>query len=380
MQNRFGLRNIIASLTVFILGLFMAQAEEPIQKGLGQTLGAVFDTSAATRSAGGADAVNFWYPAPIDTPDLTEFHVSVTPLTYRIFGIYATGEQPGKLPCEGSELALFEMIAKKYNGDQYGGDMREVKNGGGYFLSQSKTHRLIHVGCEEDNGKTKLVLAYLDETLHEAAKKEEQEIAELRADFEAKNYARILPRVQDLARQGNLWAETMLGLMYGQGLGVVHDDDTAEDYYLRAAQRGWLGAEYDLGTFYYKRFRYKPAETWLLKAAEKGYPQAEENLAQLYLAKSPLQSEDKAFTWFLRAAEHGRPESQYNTCYDYADGLGVSRNMVEAYKWCYIAARHGQAQADRNKGHLASQMRPDEVVRGREAAERWLAQEVSGKQ
>jgi hypothetical protein len=50
------------------------------------------------------------------------------------------------------------------------------------------------------------------------------------------------------------------------------------------------------------------------------------------------------------------------------------RDMVEAYKWCYIAARHGQVLANRNKDHLAGQMQPQDVARAREAAERWLAQ------
>jgi hypothetical protein len=135
-----------------------------------------------------------------------------------------------------------------------------------------------------------------------------------------------------------------------------------------------MPAEYNLGTFYRTQFRYKQAEVWLSKAANQGYPEAEENLAQLYLDKTPLHSEDKAFIWLLRAAEHGRPESQYNTCFDYADGLGVSRDMVEAYKWCYIAARNGQRQAGPNRDHLAKQMQPEEVARGREAAERWLAE------
>ena len=387
-----GLRMHVDKFAILLVGLLLsahlqtARAEEPIQKALGQVLGAVFDPATATQSSGGADDATFWYPAPIQTPELTEFYVTVTPVTYRIFAIFATGEQSDKSACLNFEHGLFATIAEKYYSaseatkSQYGSEMREVKGGEAYILLQSKTRRMIHVGCVEKNGKTKLELAYLDEALADAAKSEGREIAQVHDDLEAKNYGRVLPRVQELAKQGNLWAETMLGLMYGHGYGVAHDDDTAEDYYLHAAQRGWLGAEYNLGTFYQARFRYKPAETWLLKAAERGLPEAEENLAQLYLAKSPLQSEDKAFPWFLRAAEDGKRESQYNTCYAYADGLGVRRDMVEAYKWCYIAAKHGQMQADRNKDHLAAQMKPDEVARGREAAERWLARENSEKQ
>lgn len=365
-------------LTLSLLASLLPQtvwAEEPIQRAFGQTLGAVFDAATSTQSSGGIEDAMFWYPDPAKIPELTEFYVVVTPITYQIYGIFATGEPSDQAACIESEHGLFGIVAKKYHGDQYGGEMRKVNGEEVYMLTQLKTHRMIHIECREHKGKLKLEMAYLDETVHDVAKSEGQEMAQLHADYQAKNYARILPRVQELARQGNLWAVTMLGLMYGHGYGVTRDEDAGEDYYLRAAQRGWLDAEFNLGTFYQDRFRYKPAEVWLQKAAERGLPEAEENLAQLYLAKGPLQSEDKAFRWFLRAAEHGQRESQYNTCYALADGLGVKRDMVEAYKWCYVAARHGQMQADRNKDHLAAQMRPDEIARGREAAERWLAQE-----
>jgi TPR repeat protein len=357
-----------------------ALAEEPIQKAFGQTLGAVFDQATSTQSSGDIGHTTFFFPDPAKIPQLTEFFVTVTPVTYRIYGIFADGQASDQNTCIGTELSLFEIVGKKYSGDQYGGDMRQVKGKEEYFLIQPKTHRMVRVGCHNRDGQVRLEMAYVDETIRDDAKSEEQELGRLRADLGAKNYAQVVPRLQELARQGNLWAETTLGYVYGHGYGVPRDEDTAEDYYLRAAQRGYLGAEFNLGVFYQDRFRYKPAEVWLLKAAEREMPEAEENLGQLYLAKGPLRSDEKSFQWFLRAAEHGQPESQYNTCYAYADGLGVGRDMIEAYKWCYIAARNGQAQADRNKDHLAAQMRPDDVAKGRTEAEQWLAKENSAKQ
>lgn len=357
-----------------------ALAEEPIQRAFGQTLGAVFDPAASTQSLGDTESAVFWYPDPVKTPELTEFYVLTTPVTYRIYTIYAGGEASDKSTCVDAARSLFAVVAKKYHGEQYGGDMRQVQGEEVYFLTQSKTRRMIHVGCQDVKGKLKLEIGYLDETVQEEGKKEQEEIARLQADFQAKNYVQVLPRIQELAGKGNLWAETLLGLMLGHGYGVTRDEDTAENHYTRAAQRGWLRAQFNLGTFYQDRFLYKPAEVWLLKAAERGLPEAEENLAHLYHAKGPLQDEGKAFHWFLRAAEDGQRESQYNTCYVYADGIGVARDMVEAYKWCYIAARNGQKQAEANKDHLAAQMRPEEVARGREAAERWLSQKSAAKQ
>jgi TPR repeat protein len=344
---------------------------QPINGGFGQVLGEVFDPAAATRTTLDRDRLLFWYPAPVQSPELTEFFVAASPFTFRIYGIFASGKSEGKKSCLEAAQALFSIVAEKYGGDQYGADLRQYRDGSGWFLMQSKSGRGIRVICSD---KGELTMNYGDDALQQSAQAEHRELNQINADYEASQYAKILPRVRELAKQGSAWAETLLGLMYRKGAGVAHDDEAAEDYYHQAAQRGWVQAQYNLGTLYLSQFRYKQAETWLLKAATREYALAQENLAQLYLAKSPLQSEDNAFTWFLRAAEHGRVESQYNTCFDYADGLGVTRDMIEAYKWCYIAARQGHVLATRNKDHLAGKMQPQEVARGQEAAERWLAQ------
>jgi TPR repeat protein len=361
---------------VFVVFSQPSYADEPIKGAFEQVLGQVFDPATATHTIVDPRLLAFSYPAPVQIPELTDFKVAVSPLSYRIYAIFATGKSDGLKPCLDTGLSLFSLVAKKYAGDQYGTSLNEYKDGRGWFLTQSKTGRSIQIKCDD---KGELTMRYLDDALQQAAEVEQSEVNQINSDYAASQYAKILPRVRELVEQGNPWAETLLGLMYRKGAGVAHDDEKAEDYYQRAAQRGWFGAQYNLGTLYHSQFRYKQAETWLLKAANEEYPQAEENLAQLYLDKSPLQSEEKAFTWFLRAAEHGRPNAQYNTCFDYADGLGVARDMVEAYKWCYIAARHGQVQADRNKDHLAGQMEPQDVARARGAAERWLAQHGESK-
>jgi hypothetical protein len=48
--------------------------------------------------------------------------------------------------------------------------------------------------------------------------------------------------------------------------------------------------------------------------------------------------------------------------------------MVEAYRWCYIAAQNGQAAAARNRDDFGQQMQPAEVAQARAAAQQWLAQ------
>jgi len=339
-----------------------------IKGAFGQLLGGAFDPSTATRTISDSRFLAFRFPPPQPgIPGLSEFTAWVSPLTYRIYAISATGTTSSLKACLDTARPLYLVIAEKYGKSS----LHAHSDGLGWLLTQSNPDRRIDLRCDPEG---KLVLNYIDTASHQTADDEQRELNQLQSDYAASKYDAILPRLRELAEHGNLWSQTLLGLMYRKGQGVAKDDQKAEDYYKGAAQQGWSNAQYNLGTYYLSQSRLREAETWLLKAAEQGEFRAELNLGQLYLKKGALQSEEKSFTWFLRGAEHGDAEAQYNTCYDYADGLGVTRDMVEAYRWCYIAAQNGQAAAGRNRDHLGQQMQPADVARARAAAERWLAQ------
>ena len=362
---------------ITLLPLGALRAEEAIKGAFGQVLAATFDPATATRTINSDRYLEFQVPSPSGLPVLTEFSVSVTPLTYRVYAIRASGKAGSLKECvEKSAKPFFAVIAEKYDGTEHHAKMYELKNGQGFSLSQSDPDRRIDIGCDPDLG---LLVNYEDAATREAADPEQHDLDRLQSAYNAAKYSQILPRVRELADHENLWALTMLGLMYRKGQGLDRDDEKGEEYYALAAKKGWPSAQYNLGTYYSHEFRYREAETLLLKAAGQSIDEADLNLGQLYLAKSPLYSEAKSFTWFLRGAEHGDKEAQYNTCYDYADGIGVTRDMVQAYRWCYIAAQNGQAAAARNRDHLAGQMLPADVAKGRAEAERWLAQKAGRK-
>ncbi len=372
-------RNIrlLQLLAIMLVSVRAVQADEPVKGAFGQTLGATFDPGTATRTLSDSRFLTFWFAhPPLTVLGISEYSVAVSPMTYRIYMILGVGQAGSLNACPNSAKSFFALIADKYYGKTYDATMSEYTDHSGWSLTQPKTGRGIRVTCDA-NGE--LLARYEDTALSNAAREEQNEFNRLNAGYSAGNYAAILPRVQALAEQGNLWAQTLLGLMYRKGQGVIHDDDKAEEYYGRAAKKGWPGAEYNLGTYYKTQFRFREAEFWLLKAAEQGQYEAELNLAQIYHAPGTLHNEEKSFTWLLRGAEHGDATAQYNTCWDYADGVGVTRNMMEAYRWCYIAAQQGQPQAIRNRDHLAAQMQPVEVARARAAAEKWLGQHSNSK-
>jgi localization factor PodJL len=53
----------------------------------------------------------------------------------------------------------------------------------------------------------------------------------------------------------------------------------------------------------------------------------------------------RAAKWFAAAAAHGLPDSQFNYGVLNERGIGVTRNVSEAYKWFSLAARQGDKDA-----------------------------------
>jgi hypothetical protein len=202
-----------------------ALADEPIKGAFGQVLGNAFDATTATRTKLDRGSLLFSFFPPEQTPILTEFTALASPISFRIFAIFATGKSEGQKACLDNALGLFSIISKKYSGDQYGASIYELPDNHGYVLKQCKTGRSIHVTCDE---KGELELSYLDDALHQAAEVEQEEVNQISSDFQAARYDKILPRVRELAEQKYPFAETLMGLMYRKGAGVVHDDEKAE--------------------------------------------------------------------------------------------------------------------------------------------------------
>jgi TPR repeat protein len=59
----------------------------------------------------------------------------------------------------------------------------------------------------------------------------------------------------------------------------------------------------------------------------------------------------------------------------YAYGLGVPRNMVEAYMWLDLAAASGDLNAGALRDSLARAMEPDQLADARKLSENWQPQQ-----
>lgn len=130
-------------------------------------------------------------------------------------------------------------------------------------------------------------------------------IAEADAALARGDYQIALDLLQHKALNGNAAAETRLGDLYFQGVGVVQSRDRALLWYRRAAKRGYADAQFNLGNMYLLGEGVLPdsykALDWYRKAAEQGHEAAQNNLEslerrlaeqRLYLPKTKPDAQD----------------------------------------------------------------------------------------
>jgi TPR repeat protein len=156
--------------------------------------------------------------------------------------------------------------------------------------------------------------------------------------------------IQQRADANDPAAQAALASCYDLGMHVKPDGKESIRWITRAANQGYVPAEYELGRIYlYGRginIDYPQALVWESKAAEKGDPRAQRDLAFMYergfgVAADPA----KAAEWNQKAAAQGNAEAQLHLAKALDEGEGVNRDAKEARRWYAKAARQEQPAA-----------------------------------
>ena len=156
--------------------------------------------------------------------------------------------------------------------------------------------------------------------------------------------------IQQRADANDPAAQTALASCYDLGMHVKPDGKESISWITKAANQGYVPAEYELGRIYlYGRgipTDYAQALIWERKAAEQGDPRAQRDLAFMYergfgVAADPA----KAAEWNQKAATQGNAEAQLHLAKALDEGTGVNKDAEEARKWYAKAARHEQPAA-----------------------------------
>jgi len=85
-----------------------------------------------------------------------------------------------------------------------------------------------------------------------------------------------------------------------------------------------------------------------------------------------------AIHWYTRSAMQGEPTAYMSLGTCYAKGLGVSRNVVESYRWRLLAVKHfknapnNRSETEREMKELEKTMTPQQIAEGLKLADKFV--------
>lgn len=162
-------------------------------------------------------------------------------------------------------------------------------------------------------------------------------------EFEQGNLQSAFRMFLTLDRKGVAKAQHLLGEMYYFGYGVTRDYVTALSWYKKAALKGYVDSQLQLGTMYVKKFNglnvnFKEGIKWFKKAAKKQSPLASFMLGNIYYKGLGIDADTKiAAYWYEKASMLGNVNAQTVLASMYYEGTGVEKSSIESYKWCLIS-------------------------------------------
>jgi TPR repeat protein len=133
-------------------------------------------------------------------------------------------------------------------------------------------------------------------------------------------------------------------------------------------------AAYDGGDYYAAYLAWLPL-------AKAGDGDAQAAVADLYLSEllnQPVGANERrrvqrtAAWWYRRAARCGHVVAQLNLGELYSVGVGVARDLVQAYMWLGLAARGNNRWASEFQHRIASEMTPSQLATAVRQLESWV--------
>lgn len=178
--------------------------------------------------------------------------------------------------------------------------------------------------------------------------------------LENENYTQAMTCFQKAAEKGNAEAEYNIANLYGDGLGIEADIETAAEWLKKSAEKDYPEAQNVLAILYYKGMGvpqdFEKAAKWAKKAAACDMAEAQFVLANLYAdGKGVPQDYNKAAELFLKVEKKGgdvAKEAQTVLFVMYLEGLGVPQNDDKAVEMLRKASGISLAEAQFRLGEL----------------------------
>ncbi len=179
----------------------------------------------------------------------------------------------------------------------------------------------------------------------EAAAAVAQALANAQLAFGDRDYAGARELLLPLAENGNADAQTLIGFMYRTGLLGMIDYDQAALWFEAAVEQRHPSALFNLGLMYFQH-ELEPRDGRLTRYA----------------------FSDAAFARFHDAAILGHADAQLYVGHMYAEGMGVDRDPIEAYKWYQLSAWQRNSLATSARDALSGKLSSDQLHQAKESA------------
>jgi uncharacterized protein len=155
------------------------------------------------------------------------------------------------------------------------------------------------------------------------------------------------------------------------------DFQTAFEKWKPLAEKGDLGAQYNLGGIYFQGLGvaqdFKKARKWLMLSAEQGDDRAMYNLGVIYLQGAGItKNPEKAFSLFESSAKKGNVKAQNALGEMFAFGDGITKNFVQAFKWWSIAYVNGDKGVLRNLNIAKKRLNRVQIAEAQKLAREWV--------
>jgi len=193
------------------------------------------------------------------------------------------------------------------------------------------------------------------------------QLEEGKTAFLKKEYQKAFSLLLPLAESGDAFAQTNIGYMLSQGLGVAKNEKEAIKWYETAALKGDSNAQYNIGSMCETgrgiKQDYKKAMEWYSKSAEQGNEFAQANLGSLYYNGNGVEVDyQKAIYWYTKSAEQGYSLAQYLLGVMYYNGLGVKKDLEKGYKLIVKAAEQRLEVAQENAYAICYKLAENENI------------------
>ncbi len=160
--------------------------------------------------------------------------------------------------------------------------------------------------------------------------------------FSEAELTKAVQKIEELARQGDVFAMELVGNIYALGAGVAKDEAVARRWRKEGAERGSVRCMSAYASMLLTEKNPSEALLWLNKAAERGGDLALNRLAQMYRTGEQVTADKaKAVQLLLQAANHGYYPVMGSLATAYQQGDGVAADPGEAFRWRQKAAESG---------------------------------------